>query len=588
MKRVLLVGAVLAAGVTRGAHAQTYDPDDPGSGSPLVLLEVPGDGPAYYAQRERARELLRRQSHSEAEPLLEQLARDYPRDFENWNSLAEVKEALKKYAEAAAAYEKAGALWGWDAGYQFGYYAAANHLRAGNKRAALDLLHRLVLEQHGINRASLFMRPEFEALRSDPEFLQLVGRVDTRGWDRTRGWRHDIDFLKREVKRVNPEYRDKALPAEFTRRYEELRRNVAKRSDEENFYGMLRMLAALRQGHVVLFVPPGARMPIRYLPVRFYAFPEGIFIVDGVAAGAELVGSRVLSVGTMPAEEGLRRIAQATSADGQMEWVWSAARLGETTYLKGMGAIDRIDELEVTVEDAAGKQRKVRLATLPKPMEARVDKLVPPKGVAAPLFLSNMQKTFWEQPLPEHDALYVQVNNLKDGQGETLEQYGERLWTVLEKRRPRNLILDLRHNNGGSTHLYPSLLRSLIAFSRTPGHQLYVLIGRRTYSAAGNFVTDLERLADPLFVGEATSECCSLYGDPTFVALPYSGVLGELTAYKWQLTFPGDRRREMSPEVPVQLTAKAYFAGKDPVLEAALRMVAQQRQAKAGGSTPGD
>ena len=33
----------------------------------------------------------------------------------------------------------------------------------------------------------------------------------------------------------------------------------------------------------------------------------------------------------------------------------------------------------------------------------------------------------------------------------------------------------------------------------------------------------------------------------------------------------------MSPEVPVQLTAEAYFAGQDPALEAIYRMIAARK-----------
>jgi hypothetical protein len=194
--------------------------------------------------------------------------------------------------------------------------------------------------------------------------------------------------------------------------------------------------------------------------------------------------------------------------------------------------------------------------------------------VTPPLFLSRMDQTFWEHPLPEHDAFYVQVNNIANDTDETIVRFGWRLHSVLSESGARNLILDLRHNNGGQTQLYPQLLRSVIAFSRMADHQVYVLIGRRTYSPAGNFVTDLERLANPIFVGEANSQCCNLYGDPTSVALPYSGILGELTAYKWQLSTPGDRRREISPDVPVQLTAADYFTGLDPVLAAVQKLIA--------------
>jgi hypothetical protein len=183
--------------------------------------------------------------------------------------------------------------------------------------------------------------------------------------------------------------------------------------------------------------------------------------------------------------------------------------------------------------------------------------------------------------VPEHDALYVQVNNLVNAQDETLAAYGRRLWGVVDTTRAKNLVVDLRHNNGGNTQSYPELLRTLVAYSRVPGRQVWVLIGRRTYSAAGNFVTDLERLTAPVFVGEASSECCNLYGDPVSVTLPYSGVQGELTAVKWQLSAPGDRRREISPEVPVQLTAAAYFSGGDPALEAVWRLIASRRAAAA-------
>jgi hypothetical protein len=221
------------------------------------------------------------------------------------------------------------------------------------------------------------------------------------------------------------------------------------------------------------------------------------------------------------------------------------------------------------------------LSTINSPLAPRMDKLVAPPNVEPPLFLSKMQRQIqqlhWDVALPEHDAIYVQVNNLLDDKDETLARFGERLWFEIEKARPKNIILDLRHNNGGTTQKYPELLRTLVAFSRSPGNQLYVLIGRRSYSATGNFVTDLERLTAPIFVGEASSECCNLYGDPVSIKLPYSGIQGELTAYKWQLSSPGDRRREMSPQAPVQLTAEAYFKGKDPALDAVYSLIAARR-----------
>src|SRR5262249_51537185 len=150
---------------------------------------------------------------------------------------------------------------------------------------------------------------------------------------------------------------------------------------------------------------------------------------------------------------------------------------------------------------------------------ARQDKLIAPFGVQAPRFLRDLTHAHWMEALPQQNAVYLQINNIIDDPDETLAAFGLRVGGVLDSVRPKNLIIDLRHNNGGNTFLYRDLLRSIISYTRQPGSQVYVLIGRRTYSAAANFITDLDRFVRPTWVGEASSECCNLNGDPTPVTL---------------------------------------------------------------------
>ncbi|HSU13138.1 hypothetical protein [Longimicrobium sp.] len=555
------------------AGAQTYDPAK--GESPLTLLSVPADGVAYFQAKTRARELFNAQKWAEAEPLLLRLARDYPRDPENWYLLGFAQRNLHHDAEAAVSFERAGPLIGWDLQHWNGYRMAAARLAAGDRRGALDALRWMIEERHGFLRGSLYDDSRFAALKGDPEFLRLIGRPDVTGWSRDEGWVRDIEMLYGETKRVNPDYRDVPFPAELTRRYEQLKRDVPRLSDEEIFMGMNRMLAVLHQGHVDLW----SERNNHYLPIRLYAFPEGLFIIEADSAYRSLEGARVVAFGSMPADTALRRMSEGVSVDGDMQYLWGVSNLAETMWLKGIGATQRTDSVRLTVQMPGGPTRTVTLPTRDSARAGRQDRLVAPPGVAAPLFLSHMDKVFWHQPVPGHDALFVQINNLKDAPDETIAQYGRRLWGVVDTTHAKNLIVDIRHNNGGTTQLYPELLRTLVAYSRVPGRQVWVLMGRRTYSAAGNFVTDLERLTSPFFVGEASSECCNLYGDPINVTLPYSGVQAELTAVRWQLSAPGDRRREISPEVPVQLTARAYFAGQDPALDAIYRLIELRKTA---------
>lgn len=331
------------------------------------------------------------------------------------------------------------------------------------------------------------------------------------------------------------------------------------------------MMAPLNQGHTAVeLLPESKRMPARCLPVYLYAFPEGIFIIGGDAEHADLVGSQVVKIEGLPASAVLKRVEEHESVENPMRAVWSGMEaLSNLQMLRGIGVIPKgHDEVRLTLRARDGKESEALVGYVG---QASPRKLIPPPVVAAPMFLRDVPNKHWFQPMPDSDALFVQVNQMSNIRGgETLEQFGLKLRKQLLDTPCKNVIVDLRHNNGGTTSLYPELLRTLIRHTTTEGNRLYVIIGRGTYSATSNFITDLERLAKPVFVGEPSSGTGNQDGDESHVELPYSGVNAWLTSVWWQLGSPGDLRRSLIPDIPVQLTAKAYFEGKDPALEVIL------------------
>jgi C-terminal processing protease CtpA/Prc len=89
--------------------------------------------------------------------------------------------------------------------------------------------------------------------------------------------------------------------------------------------------------------------------------------------------------------------------------------------------------------------------------------------------------------------------------GEPLAAFARRLVTAVEQHRLVRLVLDLRWNRGGNTFLAAPLVRSLLGCAGLdhPGG-LVVVIGRRTFSAAGNTAHHLQWFAGPdlVVVGE--------------------------------------------------------------------------------------
>jgi hypothetical protein len=94
-----------------------------------------------------------------------------------------------------------------------------------------------------------------------------------------------------------------------------------------------------------------------------------------------------------------------------------------------------------------------------------------------------------------------------------------------------------------------------------------------TFSAAGNFVTDLlvgKEGAGIHLAGEPPGGGLDMYGDVRVVTLPDSGIV-VLISSRYHDRAPGDTRLELMPDIPVEVTWADYAARRDPVLAAALR-----------------
>lgn len=96
-----------------------------------------------------------------------------------------------------------------------------------------------------------------------------------------------------------------------------------------------------------------------------------------------------------------------------------------------------------------------------------------------------------------------------------------------------------------------------------------MLAGRLTFSAAGNFAAELaDRAEHEVFVGEPTGGAPNQFGDHVAIELPHAGIT--VTSAKVWVEVSADDRPATGPDLPVPFTAAAYFAGRDPVLDAAL------------------
>ena len=131
------------------------------------------------------------------------------------------------------------------------------------------------------------------------------------------------------------------------------------------------------------------------------------------------------------------------------------------------------------------------------------------------------------------------------------------------------VVLDMRYLQGGNGALAFPLIDAMQADARInrPGG-LTVLIGRENASAGTLVAGAFDRDTQALLIGEPTParadnflcECheIAIHGSAFVVGIPT------------QYLANGDERDAVLPDIPLELTAADFFAGRDPVLDLAM------------------
>ena len=526
--------------------------------------------------RQEAERAYKERDAEYAQLLFKQLVEQFPDDPEAWFGLSRAYEWSGDLDEAIAAAERVQELGYFSASY-LSHRLAQLFALDGQPEAALRWLARALKE--GYEDRPLIQSDEaFVSLLQDPEFVRLAAILPPNIKDRTAGLRFDIDYLVEEAQRMHAGLDRPAFSSHFVQESQALQKAIPELSDAEVLTGMMRLLAILSDGHTGIYgASPDTPLNINreILPLKFYVFDEGVYIVDGIGPAAELAGRRVLQFGDLSAEETLRSMSEFRGLDNPMTWKWMGPQfyLGRMLMLQQVGVTTSTESVALTLQDAAGQVSVRKIDSGNFEIRRKLRPSPATKG-EVPLYLRNIGIEYWMESFPDQHAIYFQFNQVRDGEDQSIAEFALQLAERLDKESATSLIVDVRHNNGGNNSLVRPLIRTLVAFeSASPGNKIYIITGRNTFSAAQNFINRIEQWTDAIFVGEPSSSSPNFVGEETNLLLPYSRVRGSISTRYWQDSNPGDDRAWITPVVPVKPTAAAYFSGEDTAMDAILRII---------------
>ncbi|MGA2760918.1 MAG: tetratricopeptide repeat protein, partial [Candidatus Cybelea sp.] len=240
--------------------------------------------------------------YREAANLYEQVVRANPVNPGYWRRLAASYYLGGQYRESIPAYTKALQL-RQDQPATLAYFLARACARAGDLDSGMRWLRQAMAWGY-VDLEGARTDEAIALLRTQPGFADLLGVV-AQTMTRVDGWRYDLAFLARwtKAKSYHPFRTDTGdrfvsdaiyTQSQFDAQVRKLSDAVPSLTDPQIELGMMRLLAALGDGHTELGGGPRPEYATT-VPVKFESFEEGLFVTAAAPAYRDLLGARVLA-----------------------------------------------------------------------------------------------------------------------------------------------------------------------------------------------------------------------------------------------------------------------------------------------------
>jgi hypothetical protein len=417
------------------------------------------------------------------------------------------------------------------------------------------------------------------ALPSNPLRAQASTTLDTAD---VRRWREDLAFLRKEMPAHHANLFHDMSPTQFDSALNSIGTRLPAMARHQAIVELQKLDAMVGDGHSNVSPWRDSVIGFHTLPVALYWFEEGIIVRAADSAHASLLGARLVMINGVPIDSVVARIRPLISHDNEMGIrAFVPFFIVMPEILQATGTVSSMSAMPFTFE-LNGKRitETLRPAGLFPILTGDTDRSWMPRAgwidardrAPAPLWLSDPTNVYWYKYLPDGRALYCQINTIRQKSTDSLSAFMARAIGAADSAGADKFVLDLRLNGGGDGSLNNEIMLPLIKSKYdTPGH-LYVLTGRRTWSAAQMLVTELMKYTTAIFVGEPTASHGNHFGDSYRIVMPNSGVTVRVSTLWHQYLDSRDKRLMIDPEIRAPLTFADYVAGRDP---ASLAVVAR-------------
>lgn len=386
-------------------------------------------------------------------------------------------------------------------------------------------------------------------------------------------WEYEINLLGKELAAKHPDLFFKRDSATFYREFRAIAREAPGQSLLQVSIRLQQALAKMGDAHTQINYHFNIDSR-NILPVDCYWFEEGIFILKAPLEYEQVLGKKLIFINEYPIRQVIDSLSTLIVNDNPALLKNQAPRMLTWTQVLEFFGFAQAEEVTLTLEDTNGVQVKAKIS-----LPVKDGKILHVQPDSIPFGFRDQKAYFRNHYFPAEKLYYIQYNRCWSREVE--EEYGsgasalfmpsfkefeKEVMQELRKKPIDKLVFDMRFNSGGNSEQGTKFIRKILKTKWKGKGELFVVIGRQTFSSAIINTIDFTENAHVVTVGEETGGRPNHFGEIQRFVLPESRlVVNCSTTY---FTLVEEDAPSILPELEAPISFDQYMHGVDPALQA--------------------
>jgi hypothetical protein len=390
---------------------------------------------------------------------------------------------------------------------------------------------------------------------------------------RDDAWREDIAFFAREFPVRQRDFAKLYPRDRFGRELDVITRAIPTATDAEVVLALMRLVASAHVGHTSLRWPTAGPLAFHRLPLGLQWYADGLAVTAASDPYREALGLRIVTIGSLPPEKLEAAVAPyvAYEHDGWLRQQSQTFMLIEE-ILRVLKQVDSDGRVPVMLTRPDGSTITIRVA--PVPWQDRTPLVTAVKAFGIPIGPPHIEphRYYRYEVLPGTSVLYIRYSRCAEDPQQRFVDFAKDMFAVVDSApmAVERVVIDLRANGGGDSRVISPLLRGLR--DRRPLRargRLLALVGPDTFSSGLLAAINLREDLNALIIGDTPGENLNSYGEVRPLTLPNSRLVLQYSTKFFELA--KSDTAVFTPDVVVRPTIGDWLAGRDPVLDAAVK-----------------